>query len=81
MKSPDPSVLTIRNLEVARRFPLTTPDDAAGLQHGEPHRCASCGSELTPTLITTGGPLGDAEVWRAYPLALDAYRCERFERR
>jgi tetratricopeptide (TPR) repeat protein len=74
-----PALITLRNLEVAGKFPQELPDDAVGLKTGELHACASCGAALQRVIITTGGPLGDTAVWEAYPLALDGWQCERCE--
>jgi hypothetical protein len=78
MEAP-PVLITLRNLEVARKFPQDLPDDAVGLGTDEPHDCASCGAALQRVIITTGGALGDPAVWEAYPLALDGWQCEGCE--
>jgi hypothetical protein len=70
-----PALFTLRNLEVARKFPQELPDDAMGPKVGEPHACASCGTALARVIITTGGPMGDPAVWETYPLALDGWQC------
>jgi hypothetical protein len=72
-----PALVTLRDLEVARKFPQELPDDAMGPKVGERHACASCGAALAHVLITTGGPMGDPSVWEAYPLALDGWQCEQ----
>jgi hypothetical protein len=73
------AVVTLRNLEVARKFPQELPDDAMGPATGERHTCGSCGGALKGVIITTGGPFGDPAVWDAYPLALDGWQCEQCE--
>lgn len=70
-------LVTLRNLEVARKFPQDLPDDAVGMKTGELHACASCGGALQRVILTTGGALGDMTVWETYPLALDGWQCER----
>src|SRR5690348_4887737 len=42
----------------------------------EPQRpCEQCGKPLAEALITTGGPLGDPELWRDVPVAVDGWAC------
>jgi len=75
--SPDAAavLVTLRQLEIAQKFPLELPDDAVGLDADAAHTCRSCGGSLARVIITTGGPFGDDAVWEAYPLALDGWRC------
>ncbi len=69
------SLVTIRNLEVARRFPQELPEGPR-LQQGKTYSCETCSSPLKPVIITTGGPYADPAIWRAYPLAIDGFQCD-----
>lgn len=68
-------VITLRTLESARRFPQELSEEVPRLRRGESHACQADGSPLRPVLITTFGEAGDPAVWRAYPLAVDAWLC------
>lgn len=68
--------VTLRNLEIAQKFPQDFPSDSRGLNADEPQVCTSCEAALKRVVITTGGALSDQEVWEAYPLALDGFKCE-----
>ena len=37
--------------------------------------CERCGRPLDELFITTGGPLGDPDVWRDHPIAVDGWAC------
>jgi len=74
-KGPASTAVTLRKLELARKFPQELPDDVVGMARGEPHDCESCGRTLAEVVITTGGPYGDRAVWDEYPLALDGWQC------
>src|SRR5262245_38332574 len=37
--------------------------------------CEQCGRPLAELLITTGGPMGDPEVWCDHPVAVDGWAC------
>ncbi len=68
--------LTLRTLEAARRFPLE-PAEEPRRRRVDGGACAIDGTPLVPVLITTFGAAGDPSVWRAYPLAVEAFRCAR----
>ena len=72
-------LITLRTLDVARRFPQELPESAATKERGREHLCQQHGVRLTPTLVTTYGDAGDPAVWRAYPLAVDAWWCAKGE--
>jgi hypothetical protein len=70
-------LVTLRKLELAQRFPLLVAADAVRKPRGKTHHCEKDGAALEPVIITTGGPFGDAKLWRSYPLAIDGWRCPR----
>ncbi len=72
----EPYVIVLRNREVALRFPTQTPFDASGHSRQDAPTCKKCSRPLVEVLLTTGGPEGDAELWREHPLAVDAWHCE-----
>lgn len=39
--------------------------------------CDGCGRAMPAALITSGGPLGDPEVWRDAPVCVDGWACVR----
>ncbi len=67
--------ITLRTMELAARFAATPPEGAERKPRGARHTCAVDGSPLEPILITTHGAHGVPDVWRAYPLAIDGWRC------
>lgn len=40
-----------------------------------PAPCEQCGRPIREALLTTGGPLGDPELWRDHPIAVDGWAC------
>jgi tetratricopeptide (TPR) repeat protein len=72
------SVITLRDAEAARRFPVQVPLHVRGATREGGARC-ECGGTREEVLITTGGAAGDAALWRAYPVALDGFRCPKCE--
>jgi tetratricopeptide (TPR) repeat protein len=74
-REPEVALVTLRTLEIARRFPQELPD-APSLERGKAHTCSSCGSPLAPVILTTGGPYADPAVWQAYPIAIDGWQCQ-----
>lgn len=69
-----PTVITLREPDIARAFPLQTPRASEGRRRAHVEPC-SCGAQLEEVIVTTGGALGDAELWRSYPLAVDGWMC------
>jgi hypothetical protein len=67
--------ITLRNLDLARRYPQELPEDVPRRRRGERHVCPVDGTPLAPVVVTTFGDAGDPAVWRAYPLALDGWLC------
>jgi tetratricopeptide (TPR) repeat protein len=63
----------LRRAELAERLRRTeAPNhDAEG-----PAACESCGAAMEEVLVTTGGPFGDAQVWRDVPVAVDGWHCQ-----
>lgn len=65
-------VVVVRSRAVAAR--LARPKEPNfGAAAAEP--CEHCGMPVREALITTGGPLGDPEVWRELPVAVDGWAC------
>ncbi|NMO15441.1 hypothetical protein HPC49_33775 [Pyxidicoccus fallax] len=71
-----PQVITLREREVALRIPTQTPLEAQGPRRGSAPTCKDCGTPLVEVLFTTGGPMGDPELWREHPLAVDGWICK-----
>ena len=71
-------VLTVRSLDVARKFAQEPPENRQ-LARGQRHTCGKDGAELAPLLVTTYGETGVVATWQAYPLALEAWRCPKCE--
>jgi tetratricopeptide (TPR) repeat protein len=69
-----PQVITLREPDIARAFPLQTPRTSEGRRRAHVKPC-SCGAQLVEVLVTTGAALGDHELWRSYPLAVDGWVC------
>jgi tetratricopeptide (TPR) repeat protein len=68
-------VVTLRDRATAERFPLQLWFDRRGKRRADVGPCGDCGGRLDEVVITTGGEHGDRELWRAYPLAVDGWRC------
>lgn len=69
----EPGMLVVRSREIAQAMnrpaqPNFSTDEMSPCKCGEP---------LAEVLITTGGPLGDPEVWRDYPIAVDGWGCAK----
>ncbi len=65
-------MIVLKNPELARALPRpTTPN--FGDKPQAP--CERCGASLQELFITTGGPLGDPDVWREHPIAVDGWAC------
>jgi len=67
------SVVTIRSAEIASRLAAPTGPNFAVAEVAEP--CERCGEPLAEMFITTGGALGDPDVWRDHPIAVDGWAC------
>jgi hypothetical protein len=78
MSQPPPArteIITLRNLEIARRYPLEVPEDAPRRRRGEHHVCPDDGTPFVPAVLTTFGEFGDPAVWRAHPLVIEGWKC------
>ena len=62
-------VVTIRDAEIAQQ--LVRPREVPT----EPTGTCVCGEEMKEVLITTGGPMSDANLWRDVPIAVDGWVC------
>jgi Flp pilus assembly protein TadD len=69
-----PRWFVIRDRDAARQFPVQTPFDRRGLTRESGKKC-ECGGLQVEVVITTGGPMGDPELWAEHPLALDGWSC------
>lgn len=69
----DGSVVTIRSAEIAKDLVAPTAPNVAISELTE--RCQRCGQPLAEVFITTGGALGDPDVWRDHPIAVDGWAC------
>ena len=68
----DGDVVTIRRAEIAAI--LERPREAnSKIETTEP--CERCNGALREAFITTGGALGDPDVWRDHPVAVDGWAC------
>lgn len=65
-------MVVIRRRELAE---LMKQPKAANFSEDKPGPCEQCGKPLEEALITTGGPLGDPELWRDLPVAVDGWAC------
>ena len=75
-RKPQGSWMAVRTAAVAEKFPTLLDPDTVGSSRAELQRCSACGGLTEDVVITTGGPLGDPELWRRHPVALDACRCK-----
>lgn len=75
-RKPQGSWMAVRTAAVAEKFPALLDPDTVGSSRAELQRCSACGGLTEDVVITTGGPLGDPELWRRHPVALDACRCK-----
>jgi len=67
-----PGVVVLRRKELADA--LRRPDKP-NFSDEVPPPCDKCGRPLTEVFITTGGGLGDPELWRDHPVAVDGWAC------
>lgn len=67
-----PKVLVVTDLSVARTLPRRPAQH--GKRRGEVSTC-ECGGRFEEVVFTTFG--GDPATWRAWPLAVDGWRCAR----
>ncbi len=67
--------ITLRNLEIARRYPLELGEDVPRRRRGDNHVCQTDGTPLRPAVLTTFGETGDPAVWRAHPIAIEGFLC------
>lgn len=65
-------MVVLRKRELAEQ--LTRPEEP-NFSDETPGPCETCAKTLAEVLITTGGPLGDAELWRDVPVAVDGWAC------
>ena len=64
--------LTLRRREIAEY--LKRPEQPNRTDEPQPP-CETCRKDLEEVFITTGGPLGDDDVWRDIPIAVDGWAC------
>lgn len=76
-RSRGPRVVVVRDLAVAKTLPQRPR--RRGPRRGEITNC-SCGAPVEEVLFTTGTPAGDPLTWRAWPLAVDGWRCTKCDR-
>jgi hypothetical protein len=72
---PEPQVMLLTDLEVARSFPAQMPLDVMAPRRSEAPPCLRCRGPMKEVLLTTGGPGCDHAVWVAHPLAVDGWYC------
>lgn len=69
---------TIRDLDVARKFPQQPPiGGRKGPGRSTPPICPADQIPMMPVVITTYDPFGEGDLWQTYPLALDGWRCSQ----
>ena len=68
--------VTLRSLDAARKVPELVDPGVRGMTREEGGRCSQCGGAERDVVLTTGGPLGDAETWRRHRVAMDGRQCE-----
>ena len=68
-------VQVIINPEVAAKFPEVVEAGQRGVTRAELAVCAACGAANRDVVVTTGGPMADADLWRDHPVALDSRQC------
>lgn len=71
-KARGPRVLVLKDLTTAQTLPIRPR--MRGMRRGEVTKC-QCGAAMEEVLFTTGTAAGDPQVWRAWPLVLDGWRC------
>ncbi|MFT3768916.1 MAG: tetratricopeptide repeat protein [Minicystis sp.] len=76
-KSDEPLVITpeavvIRRAELVEGLRVPTEPNFSDAPQAP---CDRCGQVFSEVLITTGGPLGDPDVWRDHPVAVDGWAC------
>jgi tetratricopeptide (TPR) repeat protein len=64
-------MIVFRRRELAEL--MKRPKEPNGSAEAPP--CEQCGRAIREALITTGGPLGDPELWRDHPIAVDGWAC------
>jgi tetratricopeptide (TPR) repeat protein len=64
--------VTIRREEIAARLRRPEAPNFGDEAQGP---CDRCGAALAEVLITTGGALGDPDLWRDHPIAVDGWAC------
>lgn len=69
------ATMTLRTLESAQKFPQEIAEETKRTLRTEAPTCAKDKRSYEPVVITTRGALGDPAVWRAYPIAIDGWRC------
>ena len=67
-----PGVVVLRRKELAEA--LRRPDKP-NFSDDTPPPCDQCGRPFAELFITTGGELGDPELWRDLPVAVDGWAC------
>jgi tetratricopeptide (TPR) repeat protein len=74
-----PEVVMLRSAEAAGRFPVQVPLGVGGRSRDQAGPCEKCGGAMAEVLFTTGGPGGDAALWRERPVAIDGFLCRACE--
>src|ERR1041384_2804207 len=67
-----PGIVVLRRKELAE--PIRRPTKP-NFSDELPGPCDKCGRPLAEVFITTGGGLGDPELWRDHPVAVDGWAC------
>jgi tetratricopeptide (TPR) repeat protein len=67
-----PGIVVLRRKELAE--PIRRPTKP-NFSDDPPGACETCGRPLEELFITTGGAMGDPELWRDHPVAVDGWAC------
>jgi tetratricopeptide (TPR) repeat protein len=68
----EPELVVLRRKELAG---LLQRPDQPNFSDEEQRPCDKCGQAVAEVFITTGGPLGDPDLWLEIPVAVDGWAC------
>lgn len=68
----EPGMIVLRRKELVERMERPKQPNFSDEPQGP---CEQCGKPLEETFITTGGALGDRDLWRDHPVAVDGWAC------